>query len=42
MKRAAIMYIAALAAIAVWLVFAPDDPPRNCSYSPILKSCTWN
>jgi hypothetical protein len=41
MKRAAVIaqYIAALAAIAAWLVFTPD-PPRHCSYSPVLNSCT--
>jgi hypothetical protein len=41
MKRAAVIaqYIAALAAIAAWLVFTPD-PPRHCSYSPVLNSYT--
>jgi hypothetical protein len=33
--------IVALAAIMAWLLFTLY-PPRNCSYSPILKSCTWN
>jgi hypothetical protein len=31
------LFIVALAAIAAWLVFTPD-PPRDCSYSPVLKS----